>query len=255
MAARPRPRLGQHFLHDNKILARIVRAARIEPGERVVEVGPGRGALTEHLLQAGADLAAVELDPALAEYLRERFGEKENFRLVEADFLKVDLAELAGDAGKIAIVGNLPYYVTSPIVRHVLDSSDLVSRAAFLVQKETGERIAASKGTRDFGFLSALCRLRAEPELLFQVKPGAFRPPPRVDSAVIRLTMRDQPAPPPALVKFLAAAFSAPRKTLLNNLGPHYGRERVAELEESGLRAQQMDVEDLVDLWRRLTCA
>lgn len=232
-----------------------MRAVRIEPGERVVEVGPGRGALTEHLLQAGADLVAVELDPALAEHLRERFGEKKNFRIVEGDFLEVDLAELAGDNKTIAVVGNLPYYVTSPIVRRVLDSGDLVSRAVFLVQKETGERIAARKGTRDYGFLSALCRLRAEPELLFQVKPGAFRPPPRVDSAVIRLTMRDQPTPTPELVKFLAAAFSMPRKTLLNNLGPNYGRERVAEFEEAGLRAQQLEIEDLVDFWRRLTCA
>ena len=254
MAARPRPRLGQHFLHDHRILARIVRAARIEPGERVVEVGPGRGALTEHLLQAGADLVAVELDPSLAEHLRERFGEKPNFRIVEGDFLKAELAELAGHEEKIAVVGNLPYYVTSPIVRRILDSGHLVSRAVFLVQKETGERIAASKGTRDYGFLTALCRLRAEPELLFQVKPGAFRPPPRVDSTVIRLTMRNQP-PPPQLVTFLAAAFSMPRKTLLNNLSPHYGRRRVAELAESGLRAQQLEVEDLVDLWRRLTCA
>lgn len=255
MAVRPRPRLGQHFLHDRGILARIVRAVQIEPGERVVEIGPGRGALTEHLLQAGADLVAVELDPALAEHLRQRFGDEKNFRLVEGDFLNVELAELAGQNPKIAVAGNLPYYVTSPIVRRVLDSSDLVSRAVFLVQKETGERIAARKGTRDYGFLSALCRLRAEPELLFPVKPGAFRPPPRVDSAVIRLTMRDQPAPPLELVKFLAAAFSMPRKTLLNNLGPRYGREHVAKFEESGLRAQQLEVEDLVDLWRRLTCA
>lgn len=248
---RSRPRLGQHFLHDLSALERIALAARFAPGDPVVEVGPGRGALTAVLLDRGARLTAVEVDARLAAELRRRFADRADFRLVERDVLQVDLAALIGDE-PAALVGNLPYYITSPIVRKALELGDRITCAVFLVQKEVAERIAAEKGSRAYGYLSALCRLRSVPELLFTVKPGAFRPPPEVDSAVVRLTPRPGPPPDPRLIAFLEAAFRQPRKTLLNNLSAVYPRESLAGRGSMRLRAQQLDVDELERLWREI---
>ena len=150
------------------------------------------------------------------------------------------------------LAGNLPYYITSPIIRRVLAAGRSFERAVFLVQLETAQRIAARKGSRDYAYLSALTRMQSDPEILFQVPPGAFSPPPRVQSAVIRLTTRAHGTPDPAFVKFLEAAFRHPRKTLLNNLGVLYEKAAVGAEPEAGLRAQQLDVEELRGLWERL---
>lgn len=247
----PRPRLGQHFLHDQGVLDRIVAALAFDEGQLVVEIGPGHGALTRRLLAAGARLRAVEVDPYLAGRLRVEFAGEPRFELIEDDILNVDIGALAhGEAAVLA--GNLPYYITSPIIRRVLAAGRSYERAVFLVQLETAQRIAARKGSRDYAYLSALTRLQSDPEILFNVPPGAFSPPPRVQSAVIRLTSRTDATPHPALVKFLEAAFRHPRKTLLNNLGVLYEKSAVGAEPESGLRAQQLDVEELRDLWERL---
>ena len=152
------------------------------------------------------------------------------------------------------MVGNLPYYITSPIVRKTLALRGAIERAVFLVQLEVAERIAARKGSREYGYLSALCRLFAEPELLFRVPAGAFRPPPRVESAVVRLMPKECEAPP-EFIMFLEAAFRQPRKTLRNNLSAIYERELLSAHSDLGLRAQQMDVEELWALWRELTAS
>lgn len=246
-----RPKLGQHFLHDPNILGRIVAALGLSPGQIVVEVGPGTGALTRRLLDAGARVLAIELDHALAEGLREQFQGEERFELIEKDVLDVDFADVV--RGRSAVLaGNLPYYITSPIVRKTVAEGGAFDRAVFLVQQETAERIAGRKGSRDYGYLSAVVRLQCETEVLFSVPPGAFRPPPRVQSAVIRLTRKGEASPDPSLVKFLEAAFRHPRKTLLNNLAPVYSRTAVLAQPEAGLRAQQLEVEELRDLWTRL---
>ena len=246
-----RPRLGQHFLHDPSALERIALAGRFAPGEPVIEIGPGRGALTAALLARGARLTVIELDARLAAELRRRFAAEADFRVVERDVLQVDLADLTGDE-RSTLVGNLPYYITSPIVRRALDLGERITCAVFLVQKEVAERITAERGSRDYGYLSALCRLRSVPEYLFTVKPGAFRPPPKVDSAVVRLTPRPGPPPNPGLIAFLEAAFRHPRKNLLNNLSALYPREAIADRKELRLRAQQLDVAELEALWRSL---
>ncbi len=252
MPAGRRPRLGQHFLQSEKLLRRIAAAAEVAPGKRVIEIGPGQGALTRMLVESGASVIAVELDSELAARLRERFAAAENFELVEADVLDVDLARLCGE--RATIVGNLPYYITSPIVRKTLALGSLAERAVFLVQLEVAERIAARKNSRDYGYLSALCRLYSQPELLFRVPPKAFRPPPRVDSAVIRLIPTGAEEPE-ELVRFLAAAFRHPRKTLRNNLSALYDRDALGEHPAMGLRAQQLDVEELRELWRELSAS
>lgn len=246
-----RPKLGQHFLHDVRVLDRIVSTLAFEPGQLVVEIGPGRGALTRRLLAADARVLAVEVDAALAEQLRQEFAGEPRFELIEQDILQVDLAAITRGE-KAVLSGNLPYYITSPIVRRTLAAGHHFERAVFLVQRETAARIAARKGSRDYGYLSALVRLHSTPELMFAVSPGSFQPPPRVQSAVIRLTPNQAGLADPSFVRFLEAAFRHPRKTLLNNLGVIYDKPSILEEPESGLRAQQLDVEELQDLWRRL---
>ena len=249
-----RPPLGQHFLHDEGVLARIASGLQLSPGDHVVEIGPGEGALTRHLLASGAQVTAIEVDPVLAARLRETFVDSPGFEVIGADVLTVDLAELLAKQ-PAAVAGNLPYYITSPIVRRTLDLGDRVVRAVFLVQKEVAERICAGPGSRDYGYLSALCTLRAEPEYLFRVRPGSFRPPPKVESAVIRLTPRPGPAPEVELIRFLEAAFRQPRKTLRNNLSALYGRDLLAAVPEVAKRAQQLGVDELRALFDSLTAS
>jgi 16S rRNA (adenine1518-N6/adenine1519-N6)-dimethyltransferase len=247
----PRPKLGQHFLHDQRVLDRIVAALAFHENQLVVEIGPGQGVLTRLLLSAGARVKAIELDSYLAGRLRQEFAGEPRFELIEADILNVDIGAVAQRETAV-LAGNLPYYITSPIIRRVLAAGRSYERAVFLVQLETAQRIAARKGSRDYAYLSALTRMQSDPEILFQVPPGAFSPPPRVQSAVIRLTSRADGDPDPAFVKFLEAAFRHPRKTLLNNLGGLFEKAAVGAEPEAGLRAQQLDVEELRELWRRL---
>jgi len=246
-----RPPLGQHFLHDESVLARIAAALELRPGGRVVEIGPGEGVLTRHLLAAGARVTAIEVDPKLAARLRETFADEPGFDLVEADVLAVDLAALL-DGRPAAIAGNLPYYITSPIVRRTLELGALVTRAVFLVQKEVADRICAGPGSRDYGYLSALCSLRSRPESLFRVRPGSFRPPPKVESAVVRLTPRPGPPPDPRFIRFLEAAFRQPRKTLRNNLAALHPRELLDRSPTVSKRAQQLTVDELHALFTAL---
>jgi 16S rRNA (adenine1518-N6/adenine1519-N6)-dimethyltransferase len=251
---RRKPTLGQHFLHDQAALARIAEALKIEPGAMVAEIGPGEGALTEHLLRQGARVMALEIDPRLAAKLRERFAENPSLEIIEADVLAVDLPALIAGRSRapVKVAGNLPYYITSPILRRVFAAGEAVSTAVFLVQKEVALRITAGKGSRDYAYLSVLCELHAERELLFTVPPGAFRPPPKVTSAVVRLLMRPEIEVPENLLVFLKSAFRQPRKTLLNNLSGMYERSRLAGLPESRLRAQEMSLAELRALWQKL---
>ncbi len=251
---RSRPPLGQHFLHDQGVLARIAASLPLERGLVVVEIGPGRGALTEHLLRSGARIVAVEVDRELAAGLRDKFGDSAALEVIESDVLEVDLAELIGRRSEqpAMVTGNLPYYITSRILRKVFVAAERVEQAVFLIQKEVAERVVALQGSRDYGFLSVLSRLYAEPGLLFVVPPGCFRPPPQVTSAVVRLGMRTGSRVDPAFVEFLKACFAQPRKTLLNNLAGRYERSRIGALPEAGRRAQELGLEELQSLWQRL---
>lgn len=244
-------KLGQHFLARRPVLERIAAAASaISPELPLVEIGPGRGALTEHLLKAAARVIAVEVDPVLVHYLREKFRGEESFSLVHADVLRVDLAQW----GRVAIAGNLPYYITSPIVERTLALGPLLAGAVFLVQREVAERMAARPGSRDYGFLSVNVQAFAQPEILERVPPEAFRPPPKVESAVIRLLPRPHPAiaDPPAFLAFASAAFRQKRKTLRNNLSSSFPPELVRAQPEAGKRAEQLSVDELAAMHRRI---
>jgi 16S rRNA (adenine1518-N6/adenine1519-N6)-dimethyltransferase len=187
---RPRKRFGQHFLRDRGVLARIADALQLTGAETVVEIGPGRGALTDLLVDRARRLVAVEVDRDLAAHLRARYADRPHVEIVEADVLQVELAALAG--GDFVLAGNVPYYITTPILFHAL-RAPRPARAVYLVQREVAERVAAAPGRKEYGALGVNVQAVARVELLARVPPGAFQPPPQVDSAVIRVTPRDDP--------------------------------------------------------------
>jgi 16S rRNA (adenine1518-N6/adenine1519-N6)-dimethyltransferase len=185
-----RKSLGQHFLNDRRILGRIVDALELTGSELVVEIGPGRGALTELLVPRAQHVFAIEYDRALAALLRSRYADDARVTIVERDVLEVNFAELAGPSYVLA--GNVPYYITTPIIFRGL-TRPRPRRAVYLVQREVAERIVAPPGDREYGALSVNVQAVASAELLFRVPAGAFRPPPRVDSAVIRIVPLSDP--------------------------------------------------------------
>ncbi|MDZ3822247.1 MAG: 16S rRNA (adenine(1518)-N(6)/adenine(1519)-N(6))-dimethyltransferase RsmA [Pseudoxanthomonas sp.] len=248
----PRKRFGQHFLHDPGVLARIVAAISPRPGEALVEIGPGEGALTDPLLATGATLTVVELDRDLAERLRARHDPR--LTVVEADALTVDFGALAAAGGApLRLVGNLPYNVSSPILFHCLDHLDAIADMHFMLQKEVVDRMAAPPGDKTYGRLSVMLQARCTVTPLFDVGPGAFRPPPKVDSAVVRLQPRPAGELPVAdAARFAAvvkAAFAQRRKTLRNALSGLLDAERIAAAGiDPGSRAEQVPVEGFVAL-------
>jgi 16S rRNA (adenine1518-N6/adenine1519-N6)-dimethyltransferase len=243
-------RLGQHFLARQSIIEGIAEAVCPEKCETVIEIGPGKGALTSHLIQHAARVIAIEIDPVLVQYLRSKFRDDTRLQIAEGDVLKTDL----GQWGPVTVAGNLPYYITSPIVYRVLSLIPLLHRAVFLVQKEVAERLTATPGSRDYGYLTVQTQLLSVPELLFTVPAAAFHPPPKVDSAVVRLMPRTElPVPDPAaFLKFAGLCFRQKRKTLRNNLIGAYSKERVDGLPEAGKRAEQLSVTELIALYAKL---
>jgi len=185
-----RKSLGQHFLNDQRVLGRIADALALTGGEVCIEIGPGRGALTDLLLPRVRHLYAIEYDRALAEHLRRRYDGDARITVVEQDVLEVNLGELAGEPYVVA--GNVPYYITTPILFHGL-TRPRPERAVYLVQREVAERIVAPPGSHEYGALSVNVQAVAAAELLLRVPAGAFRPPPKVQSAVVRIVPRSDP--------------------------------------------------------------
>jgi 16S rRNA (adenine1518-N6/adenine1519-N6)-dimethyltransferase len=242
-------RLGQHFLNRPSILERIAAAACPDPGGTVIEIGPGKGALTAHLAARAERVVAIEIDPVLVQYLQAKFRDEPKVEIVESDVLKADLSRWM----PASVAGNLPYYITSPILERVLSLRGEWTRAVFLVQKEVAERLNAQPGTRDFGFLSVQTQFYASVEKLMTVPPGAFQPPPKVDSAVVRLTPRGElPADPLTFLRFASQCFRHKRKTLRNNLLGSYEKDLLDSVEETGRRAEQLSIGELVALQDKL---
>lgn len=244
--------LGQHFLHERGVVAKILLALDPRPGDRIVEIGPGQGALTFPLLERHGVLTAIEFDRDLLAPLAEAACAHGALTLVHADVLDVDLTALS--AGEpIRLVGNLPYNLSSPILFHALDHAAVVRDMHFMLQKEVVDRMAASPGSKVYGRLSVMLQAYCDVTALFAVAPGAFRPPPKVDSAVVRLVPR--PAERVGIrdhARFAAvvrAAFGQRRKTLRNALQPVCD---AAQIEAAGidarLRAEQLAVADFVRL-------
>jgi 16S rRNA (adenine1518-N6/adenine1519-N6)-dimethyltransferase len=232
-------KFGQHFLGDQKVLEAIAGAVAPHEGDTVIEIGPGRGALTDILAARRNPLIAVEIDRALAAQLRERYASRPNVTIIESDVLQLNVAELAG--GSFVVVGNVPYYITTPILFHVL-TPPFPRHAVFLVQREVAERIVADAGSRTYGALSANVQAVARAEILLHVPPGAFRPPPKVDSAVVRLTPRQDPLVTPDEVDrfrgFVQGLFSMRRKQIgnvLRSVASISAEESVAALASLGI--------------------
>jgi 16S rRNA (adenine1518-N6/adenine1519-N6)-dimethyltransferase len=247
-----RQRLGQHFLIRRSVLERIACAACPGREPLIVEIGPGRGALTTHLLPRADRVIAVEIDPYLAQHLRSQFADEPRFKVIEANALEIDL----GQWGPAVIVGNLPYYAASAIVQRALELGPVLRRGVFLVQKEVAARITAFPGSRDYGYLSVTMQLYAGVELLFEAKPAAFYPPPKVDSAVVRFEPRDRTAELSIadrqdFLRFVGLCFRQKRKTLRNNLHARYGAV-IDTWPEAGLRAEQIDIATFAAMYRRI---
>jgi len=245
----PRKRFGQHFLADDSIIDAIVDAIDPQPGEAMVEIGPGLGAMTMPLLERIERLTVVELDRDLAARLRRVQG----LEVVEADVLKVDFAALAAAAGRpLRVVGNLPYNISTPILFHLLEAVEHVVDQHFMLQKEVVDRMAAGPGSKDYGRLSVMLQWRYEIESVLDVPPEAFDPPPRVDSAIVR--MRPLPAPegvaPALLGELVTVAFSQRRKLLRHTLG-RWMEQRGAEVGfDLQRRAEEVPVADYLALAR-----
>jgi 16S rRNA (adenine1518-N6/adenine1519-N6)-dimethyltransferase len=228
-------KFGQHFLSDPKILTAIVDALTPTPRDTVVEVGPGRGSLTEILVERSGRVVAVEIDRALAAQLREKYRERPSVEIIEGDFLDTDLSALVGE--EFLLVGNVPYYITTPIVFKALEPP-IPARSVFLVQREVAERMAAGASTESYGALSVNVAIVANVEQVLTVPASAFRPPPKVESAVVRLTPRAQPLVPleslAAFRTFVQAVFGLRRKQMVRVLRTvrAVSAERAAELLE-----------------------
>lgn len=251
-----RKRFGQHFLASEGVLRRIIKEAGVGPGDRVVEIGPGLGGLTECLLEAGCEVLAIELDRDLAEFLRERLGDRPGFSLLEQDAMSVDWAEVLPGAGW-SCVANLPYNVGTSLVTRMLAHPGRLRQLVVMLQKEVAERMVAPAGSRKRGSLSVYCESRAAGKVVIKVPPGAFLPPPKVASAVIRLTLRDAPqtggVDPAAFEQVVRAAFQSPRKTLRRTLGDRYGKDIAAgALVAAGLDGTARPATLALETWGRL---
>lgn len=234
---KPRKRFGQHFLSDEGILRDMAGAVSPQPADHMVEIGPGLGVLTRHLVPEVATFEAIEIDRDLVKLLKEAFGHHEHFVLHEKDVLKADWFSLANDI-KLRVVGNLPYNISTPLIFSLFDALAVIQDMHFLLQKEVGERLSAPVGTHNYGRLSVMSHYYCDTELLFYVDPDAFTPPPKVDSVFLRMTPKAQKTvkahDTKLLEKVVATAFNQRRKTLRNSLR--------SLLDEAGFEALNIDL-------------
>ena len=271
--------LGQNFLNDPGAARKIVDALGDAGAATVIEIGPGRGVLTDLLAARAARLIAIELDRVLAAQLRMQYATQKNVEVIEANVLTVDFANVIsrrpgpllnqgpnaltdGTLAKAHVVGNLPYYITSDILLHLFRYHAYLETIVIMVQREVAERIAARPGSRDYGLLSATAQLYAKIEKLFTLPPGAFKPAPKVHSAVLRMTvspqleaLRVEEAP---FIEFLKLIFAQKRKTLFNNLRARYDEAAIKQALQGAkvcpdVRAEALDLKHTAEVFRRLT--
>ncbi|MGI0118400.1 16S rRNA (adenine(1518)-N(6)/adenine(1519)-N(6))-dimethyltransferase RsmA [Zooshikella sp. RANM57] len=247
---KPRKRFGQNFLHDNQIIQRIVRAINPNPNDHLVEIGPGQGALTQYLVTQCAQLDVIELDRDLVPLLQAMFSKHPHFSIHQGDALKLDFSQLKKEQ-PLRVVGNLPYNISTPLLFHLFSFRHLISDMYFMLQKEVVERLAANPGENAYGRLSVMAQYFCQVDNLFIVKPGAFKPAPKVDSAIVRLIPHQSlPYPAQDLHMFehvVRSAFSMRRKTLRNALKGMISAETLTALGiEPSIRAEKLALVEFV---------
>ena len=257
-----RPKLGQHFLRDRRFQRRIVDRLAIQPNDLVCEIGPGRGAMTELLAARAQQVVAIEIDRELARTLQQKFASKRGIEVLEADILQSDLTALCRryQREQCFVFGNLPYYITSPILHQLLDHAGSIRGMGLVVQREVADRLSALPGSRHYGYLTVLTQLNANPHIEFGIPPGAFSPPSKVDSALVTFQMKTIRLPVQerkALLEFVKLCFAHKRKNLLNNLAPVYPRQRVETVLVAlrlppTIRAEQLALEQFGQLLAQL---
>lgn len=245
---KPRKRFGQNFLHDSFIIHRIVSAINPKPEDNVVEIGPGQGALTAPLLEKLDHLHVIELDRDLIPLLQDKFA-TQGLKIHAADALKFNYSELMQDA-PLRIVGNLPYNISTPLLFHLISYQEKIRDMHFMLQLEVVDRLAAKPGSKTYGRLSVITQYYCQVDKLFNVSPGAFNPPPKVMSAIVRLTPRVfsiQATNPELFALVVKTSFAQRRKTLRNNLKQILTTEQIDSLQQDlGLRPEQLNLEDYV---------
>jgi len=261
-ALRPKRSLGQNFLHDENISRKIINSISPQPSDVMVEIGPGKGALTKYLAGRVKNLIVVEIDDRMIHVLREYTGDvtgEPGTTILHADFLETDLSEIARQIGqRLRIVGNVPYHITSPILFHVLDYRGAVIDLTIMIQKEVARRIVAQPGTKDYGILSVFCQLFTDPKVLFDVSPNAFTPRPKVTSSVVQFHILEAPRYPIVDERFLRmvirGVFGKRRKTLRNSLGYLFENGLPADLPDVDLmrRPEDLSIVELVNLANKL---
>jgi 16S rRNA (adenine1518-N6/adenine1519-N6)-dimethyltransferase len=260
-------RFGQNFLADERVIERIIREVGPREDEAIVEIGAGRGALTARLADLAGHLCAVEFDRDLIPLLKEKFGARANFTLVEGDALQIDLCALIAPAVQARVVANLPYYISTAILQRLIAQRSCLTEMILMLQREVVERITAPPASSERGFLSVLVEAYCEAETLFDVSPTAFRPVPKVWSTVVRLRVRPQPgvvgADENLLWQIVSAGFAQRRKTIFNNLrnAPAELRSRIEQaggaehaLESAKIEAQRRAETLTLEEWSGLAC-
>jgi 16S rRNA (adenine1518-N6/adenine1519-N6)-dimethyltransferase len=275
--SRSRAKLGQNFLRDPQAARQIVDALGDVRCSTVIEIGPGKGVLTELLAARAKRLIGIELDRSLAAQMRMQYARRANVEIIEGDVLQVDLANLirrqpgpllaqspnAGEelTARAHVIGNLPYYITSDILLHLFRFHEWLETLVIMVQREVADRIAATPGNRDYGLLSATCQLFAKTEKLFTLPPGAFAPPPKVHSTVLRLRIaprwEELQIDAEGFVEFLKLAFAQKRKTLANNLRGLHPQPKISDSLTAAkirpdVRAEALPLEKMAALFRSL---
>jgi 16S rRNA (adenine1518-N6/adenine1519-N6)-dimethyltransferase len=263
-----RQKMGQHFLGDAGWRKRILGALNPKPNETWVEIGPGHGEMTRHLAGDGRRVIAIEADTALAAGLNTEITDHpENWpgvEIVTSDILKADLGSIVGPGTtSFHVYGSLPYYITSPILHHLFQWAERIASIDIVIQLEVAERITADPGSRDYGYLSTFCQYFAHPKIAFRIPPGAFRPPPKVQSALVQMTLPGEGAAlefasPEKFFEFLQSCFAQKRKTLRNNLLGASSDERIHEaLKKAGVRsdarAEQLSLTQFAAIFKTIS--
>ena len=257
MGHTPRKRFGQNFLRDESVIEAIARAIAPAESDHVVEIGPGEGALTQALIGSGCQLDAVELDRDLRTRLLAAFSTYPGFTLHSADALNFDFAALATYDTPLRVVGNLPYNISTPLIFKLLEQAKVIADMHFMLQLEVVERLAASPGSKDWGRLGVMAQFQCEVEQLFEVPPEAFYPPPKVQSAMVRLTPHSEPPYPDvdrtSLSAVVTQAFSQRRKTLRNNFKGTLEDDDFEALQiDPSARAETLAIDDFVAITTHL---